>query len=56
MELGTGNLPLERLLSIAKELQVQGIVLESHNNWINDDPMESIRISGQWLTKNILKS
>ena len=56
VELGTGNLPLERLLSIAKELQVQGIVLESHNNWINDDPMESIRISGQWLKKNILKS
>ena len=53
MELGTGNLPLERLLSIAKENQVQGIVLESHNNWIDNDPLESIRISGQWLKKNI---
>lgn len=53
VELGTGNLPLERLLSIAKENQVQGIVLESHNNWIDNDPLESIRISGQWLKKNI---
>ena len=53
VELVTGNLPLERLLSIAKENQVQGIVLESHNNWIDNDPLESIRISGQWLKKNI---
>ena len=53
VELGTGNLPLERFLSIAKENQVQGIVLESHNNWIDNDPLESIRISGQWLKKNI---
>ena len=53
VELGTGNLPLERLLSIAKENQVQGIVLESHNNWIDNDPLESIRISSQWLKKNI---
>ena len=49
MELGTGNLELEKMRDIACENGVEAIVLESHKNWINKDPMQSIELSAKWL-------
>ncbi len=54
MELGTGTMDLPTLVDIAQENGVEAIVLETHNNWINGDPMQSIEISGKYLD-NLLK-
>ncbi len=49
MELGTGNMDLDGMKEIALENGVQGIVLESHRNWIDRDPIRSLELSAQWL-------
>ena len=49
MELGTGNMDLEGLLAIAKKNGVDSIVLESHKNWIDKDPVRSLEQSAVWL-------
>ncbi len=51
MELGTGNMDLEGLLSIARENGVEKIVLESHKNWIEKDPVKSLELSAAWLNE-----
>ena len=28
-------------------------VLETHQNWVNDSPLGSIRMSGNWLKENL---
>ncbi len=48
-ELGNGNMDLDTLAKIAIDNGVEGIILETHNNWINDDPIESFQISGEYL-------
>lgn len=48
-ELGTGNMDLDGLWSIAAQNGVQSVVLESHRNWIDNDPVKSIELSAQWL-------
>ena len=53
MELGTGNMNLDGLLSIARENGVERIVLESHKNWIDKDPVKSLELSAQWLQKKL---
>ena len=53
MELGTGNLELEKMKEIAETNGVEAVILESHKNWINKDPMQSIELSSKWLKKNI---
>ena len=50
-ELGRGNLDLEGLAKIARINGVTDIVLESHNNWIHNDPLESITVSAEWFQK-----
>ena len=49
MELGTGNMDLDGLLAIALQNGVQGVVLESHKNWIDKDPVKSLELSAKWL-------
>jgi sugar phosphate isomerase/epimerase len=49
MELGTGNMDLEGLLDIALENGVEAVVLESHKNWIDRDPVKSLELSSKWL-------
>ena len=49
MELGTGNMDLEGLAAIAMENGIEAVVLESHRNWIDKDPVRSLELSGQWL-------
>ena len=53
MELGTGNMDLDGLLSIARENGVEKIVLESHKNWIDKHPVKSLELSAQWLQKKL---
>jgi sugar phosphate isomerase/epimerase len=49
MELGTGNMDLEGLRDIALENGVEAVVLESHKNWIDRDPVKSLELSSKWL-------
>lgn len=49
MELGSGNMDLRGLYEIALSNGVDAIVLESHRNWIGNDPLKSMEISAKWL-------
>ncbi len=49
MELGLGNMDLEGLSGIAVSNGVDSIVLESHRNWIDKDPLKSIETSAKWF-------
>ena len=49
MELGSGNMDLDRLLAIARENGVEDVILESHKNWIGKDPVKSLELSAKWL-------
>ena len=51
MELGTGNMDLDALWAIALENGVEKIILESHRNWIDKDPLKSLELSAEWLQK-----
>ena len=51
MELGTGNMDLDGLLDIARENGVEAVVLESHKNWIDRDPVKSLEASAVWLNE-----
>ena len=53
MELGTGTMPLKELLALDKAAAVKAVVLETHQNWINDSPLESAKISAEFLKKNL---
>ena len=52
MELGTGNLPLEKLAEQAKTNGIDGVILESHRNWIDKSPIKSLELSAKWLNKH----
>ena len=49
LELGTGNMDLDGLWEIAAANGVQSVVLESHKNWIDKDPVKSLETSAKWL-------
>ena len=49
MELGTGNMDLDGLRAIADECGIAAVVLESHKNWIEKDPVKSLELSAKWL-------
>ncbi len=49
MELGTGNMNLEELITQAMNVPVDAIILESHKNWIDKSPVRSIEVSGKYL-------
>ena len=51
MELGTGNMDLDGLRILAMENGIEGIVLESHRNWIDNDPVKSLELSAKWLNE-----
>ena len=52
VELGTGNMDLEGMLAIAKENGVEAVVLESHKNWIDNNPIKSLQVSACYLKDN----
>ncbi len=49
MELGYGNMPLKEILSLDCMNNVDSIILESHKNWIDNDPLKSIETSAAFL-------
>ena len=49
MELGTGNMDLDGLWEIAAGNGVTEVILESHKNWIDKDPVKSLELSAGWL-------
>ena len=53
MELGTGNMDLAGLKEIAIENGIEAVILESHKNWIDKDPLKSLELSAEWLNENI---
>ena len=53
VELGTGNMNLCNLRDIAVDNGVSSVVLETHRNFIENDPLKSLELSAKWLNKNI---
>ena len=53
VELGTGNMPLVQLKEQALKNGIECVVLESHRNWIDKDPVKSLEISAKWLKQNL---
>lgn len=51
MELGTGNMDLDGLKETAVNNGISAVVLESHKNWIDNDPLKSIEVSAEWLNR-----
>ena len=56
-ELGTGNMALGTILeNIRAKSKVEAIVLETHKNWIDNDPVKSLIVSSEWFMKHQLMS
>ncbi len=51
MELGTGNMDLDGLWQIARDNGVENVILESHKNWVDKDPVKSLELSAKWLDR-----
>ncbi|MBO6040017.1 MAG: sugar phosphate isomerase/epimerase [Oscillospiraceae bacterium] len=51
MELGTGSMDLAVLREIAVANGIEAVVLESHKNWIDRDPLKSLEMSAKWLNE-----
>ena len=49
MELGAGSMDLDGLKEIALTNGIEAVVLESHKNWIDRDPVKSLEKSAEWL-------
>ena len=49
MELGMGNMDLTGLYDIARTNGVQAVILESHRNWVDRDPIKSLETSAEYL-------
>ena len=50
-ELGDGAMNLTALWQEAVENGVETVVLESHKNWLNGDPLQSLERSAKWLAE-----
>ena len=53
VELGDGSMDLDGLLAIARENGVEAVVLESHKNWVDNDPVRSLERSALWLNERV---
>lgn len=54
-ELGTGNMALGTILeNVRAKSKVEAIVLETHKNWIDNDPVKSLIVSSEWFKKHQL--
>jgi len=53
MELGTGNMPLDALIAQAKDAGCEAVILESHRNWINQSPVQSLQLSAKYLNERV---
>lgn len=50
-ELGNGNMDLDTLSAIAIRNGVEGVVLETHQNWVDHDPIKSIQVSAAYMNE-----
>lgn len=48
-ELGYGNMDLDTLSAIAIKNGVEGVILETHKNWVDNDPIKSIQVSAGYM-------
>lgn len=48
-ELGSGNMDLDTLSAIAIKNGVEGVVLETHKNWVDKDPIKSFQVSAKYI-------
>lgn len=48
-ELGNGNMDLDTLSAIAIKNGVEGVVLETHKNWADNDPIKSLEVSAKYM-------
>ncbi len=53
VELGAGNMDLDGLREIALAGGTEAVILESHRNWIDHDPVRSAERSAQWLNGRV---
>ena len=53
MELGTGNMPLDELMAQAKAAGCEAVILESHRNWIDKNPIKSFQLSAKYLNERV---
>ena len=51
MELGTGNMDLDSLMTQALATGVDAVILESHRNWVDNSPVKSFQLSAKYLTQ-----
>lgn len=49
MELGCGNMELALMADAAKKSGVQAVILESHRNWVDKSPLNSLALSAKFL-------
>lgn len=53
MELGYGNMNLKELVEQALDVDVDAIILESHRNWPDKSPVNSLQLSAKFLKQHI---
>lgn len=51
-ELGYGNIDLETLSEIAIRNGVEGVVLETHQNWADNNPITSLQLSAPFMQEH----
>lgn len=54
IELGYGNMPLKKILNLDCIKNVDAIILESHRNWVNNNPIDSMEKSVAFLREIFL--
>lgn len=52
-ELGHGNMDLQTLAAAAIKNNIEGVIVETHRNWIDDDPIKSFQTSAVFLQHSI---
>ena len=53
MELGYGNMNLTEMVRIAKENDVDAVILESHKNWADKSPVRSFQLSAEFMNRYV---
>ena len=53
MELGTGAMNLTGLMAQAQANGCEGVILESHRNWVDKSPVKSFQLSAQFLNEQV---
>lgn len=52
MELGYGTMDLSAMAKQAKDAKIDAVILESHRNWIDGDPVKSLQRSAAFLNQH----